>query len=902
MGPKPGKAAPAATNGSTKGKSSSPSKAKSSSEKSDNVTDDEKTESGTETLKSEGKSAKDKSKSKTATSTTSSTNSDSKAAVGAKGKNSKETPSPSKKSSSSPGKGGAGGKTKGTKDGAAKSDDKEVSSEAAAEKKEGEQTVSVEAKDVPVINDQEKAKTTTSETTAATTKAERPLNVNEGPTVITGKIFLQAAIDSDLRAIKTYILRGPLPADVINFQNNSLMTALMFAAQRKTDFESCEMLKALLATLKPKLKTAANTPEFADGMCNPQSGHKDVPAGKLDINMQNRDGYTALHFAARKGFAEALLVLLEADADYDIVSTGAEKVTAAELTTDKKCKDYLQNAVALKAERARLQAVAVQGMACYTSVLKGDLRGVVRVGEKQAPPETYSYRPTKQDHYMLRHAIDLGFFEIFKEMLDKQAEKDVWDSRGCTPLMRVCALKRAGSYPTTKFSREKEELRRKFLEELLNNGTCTNTMLERRDKDGNNALHIACENGYIEDIISLIDKGVDVDARQISEYPYRGTPGQRIKSGDTAFIMTARRRQGFFECLPTGTSTEGNYMEVLATLRFEGKANVNLRGYNGMTALMWAAHNEDLDLLEWLIDEGADINEQENFGQTALMQCMENLKFKSAKYLLEFDLEKHIEKREREAAEMAEILAREEEEREKRRKEKKKLLKLGSSVDAATLEALEKAGGGKDDKGKSKDKSPKRERGPPSKETLLKQRRERENAKLSGKMGKKVITRWPRMLGYYREQDPSKWAVVRVPGSEEDAPPRPPEECNPNIPTLNDATPLIVICRKCKVIPRAELTSMVAMLAQKGANMNSKSSDGMSAITWAVLNDDLELCKQLLALGADPTTTDQLKISLLDNCKSGAMRMTVKSAVDAFLLAQKEREANEMGSVASSTR
>jgi len=842
---------------------------------------------------------------KVSTSTSTTTKSDSKAAggsgsAGTKGKSGKDSPDKAGKKAS-PTKGG-NADPKG--DAKATTGPVADAAKTAAEAKQSDGASSAEGKEA-ALAESEGAKSAATATpgggAAGEAKAEKPLNINEGPAVITGKIFLQAAVDSDTRALKTYLtLRGPLPGEVLNFQNNSLMTGLMMAAQKKTDFEACEVLKVLLGTLKPSKKASTGkegeSPAYADGMCNPLSGHKDLPAGKIDVNLQNRDGYTALHFAARKGFAEALMLLLEADADYDIVSTGTEKVTAGELTNDKKCKDYLLHAVEMKAERARMQAIKVQGEACYSSVLKGDLRGVIRVGEKQSPPETYSYRPTKSDHYMLRHAIDLSHFDIFKEMLSKDAEKDVWDSRGRTPLMHVISLKRAGSYPTTKFSREKEVLRSQFLEQLLDNGVCTNTMLERRDKDGNTALHIACENGYIEDIIALIDKGVDINARQISEYMYRGPPGQRIKSGDTAFIITARKMQGFFPCTPIGASLEGNYMEVLATLRYEGKADINLRGFNGMTALMWAAHNEDIELLDWLIEEGADINEQENFGQTALMQCMENLKLQSATYLLNFDLQEYVARKEREAAENAIIQAREEEEREARKKAKKKLLKLGNSVDEATVAALDKKKGSD---GKSKDgadKSPTRVKGPPDKSALLMKRQGRENAKINAKLGNKsVITRWPRMLGYYREQKPETWLNTRAPGADEDAPPKPPEECNANVPALNDATPLIVISRKCLVVERSALTAIVALLISKGADLNKKSSDGMSPLMWAVLNNDVEHCKQLLMAGADPTITDALNISLLDNCKSGAMRMTVKGAIDAWNLAIREKEANEMG-------
>ena len=47
-----------------------------------------------------------------------------------------------------------------------------------------------------------------------------------------------------------------------------------------------------------------------------------------------------------------------------------------------------------------------------------------------------------------------------------------------------------------------------------------------------------------------------------------------------------------------------------------------------------------------------------------------------------------------------------------------------------------------------------------------------------------------------REQDPDDWGIVKAQGSSDDDPPLDPKECNVNIPTLNDAIPLIALCLK----------------------------------------------------------------------------------------------------------
>ena len=118
---------------------------------------------------------------------------------------------------------------------------------------------------------------------------------------LSGKIFMQAVADNDLDAVEFYLESGPLAEDIINYQNNSQMTPLMFACQHKKDLICLELLKLLL---------------------NAKTG--DGGVGKVGVDMQNRDGYTALHFAARKGHAECVKILVDFDADFTIVSTGSE--------------------------------------------------------------------------------------------------------------------------------------------------------------------------------------------------------------------------------------------------------------------------------------------------------------------------------------------------------------------------------------------------------------------------------------------------------------------------------------------------------------------------------------------------------------------------------------------------
>ena len=68
-----------------------------------------------------------------------------------------------------------------------------------------------------------------------------------------------------------------------------------------------------------------------------------------------------------------------------------------------------------------------------------------------------------------------------------------------------------------------------------------------------------------------------------------------------------------------GAAEAGDHATALALLR--ENPDVNARGPDGTTALMWAAYNEDLDLVKALIARGADLKARNDFGAYALSEA-----------------------------------------------------------------------------------------------------------------------------------------------------------------------------------------------------------------------------------------------------------------------------------------
>ncbi len=108
------------------------------------------------------------------------------------------------------------------------------------------------------------------------------------------------------------------------------------------------------------------------------------------------------------------------------------------------------------------------------------------------------------------------------------------------------------------------------------------------DIHGNTALIIAADDGKIEEVVSLIGRGANVNARN--------------KYGNTVLICAA----------------EKGHIDIVKLLIAFG-ANINAEGNRGKTALMEAASYCRIEVVKLLITLGANVNARRDNGNTALM-------------------------------------------------------------------------------------------------------------------------------------------------------------------------------------------------------------------------------------------------------------------------------------------
>lgn len=118
-------------------------------------------------------------------------------------------------------------------------------------------------------------------------------------------------------------------------------------------------------------------------------------------------------------------------------------------------------------------------------------------------------------------------------------------------------------------------------------------------------LIVALYKNWIEDIKLYLDNGMSVNSREISKYLYRGPINHRILKGDTLLIIASRQNNfALVELLLSYTSNDN-------------KIDVDLHGDNGMTAFMWAAFNNNVEILQLLMPF-AKVNARNEEGYTGI--------------------------------------------------------------------------------------------------------------------------------------------------------------------------------------------------------------------------------------------------------------------------------------------
>src|SRR5262245_52754739 len=87
----------------------------------------------------------------------------------------------------------------------------------------------------------------------------------------------------------------------------------------------------------------------------------------------------------------------------------------------------------------------------------------------------------------------------------------------------------------------------------------------------------------------------------------------------TAVLVAASATSAFGETALIDAIQTGNRSAAVKLI--DQKVDVKSAASDGTTALHWAAHNGDADLVDRLIKAGADVNAKNEFGSTPIIEA-----------------------------------------------------------------------------------------------------------------------------------------------------------------------------------------------------------------------------------------------------------------------------------------
>lgn len=328
---------------------------------------------------------------------------------------------------------------------------------------------------------------------------------------------------------------------------------------------------------------------------------------KVDINFKDETGSTALIYVSELGNFQIAKLLIENNANVNEKDNNGN--TALMKVAPRIGENDLMLAEKLLEGGANINEKNQFGL---TALMIASGSGNVELVKKLLEKRVELNFKGVEGNTALMMAIRNNNFDIAKMIIENKADLNLQNDRGETALM--IAVKRGN---------------KEIIKMLIENGA--NLDLQNEDKE--TALMIATEYGEKEIAKLLMEKGADVNLQNVS--------------GETAEILEEKYRimneEKYMKSLEIIGKSEKDLIvnaiengneEMLKALIEKG-ANVNFQDEDGNTALMLAIEREDEKTAKLLIENGADVNLQNKNGITALMLAMNDDKVEVVEKLIE---------------------------------------------------------------------------------------------------------------------------------------------------------------------------------------------------------------------------------------------------------------------------
>ncbi|MBA4417418.1 MAG: hypothetical protein C0392_05870 [Syntrophus sp. (in: bacteria)] len=246
----------------------------------------------------------------------------------------------------------------------------------------------------------------------------------------------------------------------------------------------------------------------------------------------------------------------------------------------------------------------------------------------------------------LIYASIKGNTEIVKELLEKKADVNVKNMSGGDALIYAVLEKRTEVVRVLLKNRAKVDEKYDsgktalimavengvfdIARLLLDNGAVANAL----DLDMKTPLIYASEKGDIDIVKALVGKGADVNAKsKYGDTALDKAISQKHVEVARFLINSGADIKSSSPLISAVTVDSRKIVEIL----LEKGADINKRGWEGKTPLMYAAAGE-FNMVKYLVEKGADVNIRDNEDKTALMAAVESFNksnISSIRFLIE---------------------------------------------------------------------------------------------------------------------------------------------------------------------------------------------------------------------------------------------------------------------------
>ncbi|XP_065346711.1 uncharacterized protein LOC135943972 [Cloeon dipterum] len=372
----------------------------------------------------------------------------------------------------------------------------------------------------------------------------------------------------------------------VQFSEKKSDSSLLLACKQKKWDKVKTMLNTKILSMNRQDKDGRTALHYAAGEGNLGIVQKMLNQ-KADVSLKDHNGWTALHYAILSRHQELVQKLLESGAKIDSKTTRGE--TALHLTA---YKGYTELSRKLIECGADVNSKNKHGLTCVNIATVNrnlDLLEVLLVNNADVNAEYQFLGNTP-----LHHAALENYPEIVEKLVDYGADVNLQDKKGWTALhfaARYCPelIQKLLDHGSDLTSNEQQEWRalniaaernQQLSQKLLDHGADVNL----KEQYGWTALHFAAR--YNPELIQkLLEHGADVNLK--------------TKHGWTALHFAA------------------NFFPEMSQKLLNHDADINSKDNDGLTPLHEAARYNP-ELIQMLLDHGAGVNLADNDGWTAL--------------------------------------------------------------------------------------------------------------------------------------------------------------------------------------------------------------------------------------------------------------------------------------------